>query len=290
MKNKEAKPNIFKGWWKLLLNIVFKHSKFWKPLKGVDLTRLKEWSLYAFTNGAYIWWNRNDLKKLNDWNETFSTSDCTSKYRNKAVYRVFTTIVKEVKDNIGKYDAKVKGENNILNFQHLYRKFLREKNTEEKNKLLSIALRKFLRFFPIYQNYLNLCGYPSTGRNRCKYYNMWAREAIPAFVEKGYLLRLISILEELIKKMEKLFKQVKQIFATLKADLLNGQCTEDIVEGMKTLYKDLIVDLPFQYAGAKHDADKKLLEYEAANFFTDLYDKGAKVTDLRNLPSYGLGR
>ena len=121
---------------------------------------------------------------------------CKDKYKNNGIYNLFIGTIKRVKHNIGIKDAKVY-DKDIFNAQDLYTKFLEaEKNgtRKEQIELLRIGFRKFFRFFPTYQNYLNLCGYASTDRTRCKFYNVSGRAATPAFVKEGYLLRLLKVM------------------------------------------------------------------------------------------------
>ena len=153
------------------------------------------------------------------------------------------------------------------------------------SKYLEVALRKFVRFFPTYQNYLNVCGYTGSGRKRCDIYKKAGKRMVKPFIKQGYLLAIVSNIYAGLKpaKYEKpswwrIDKHVTNYFnpmrritdavGTLRDDLRDGKCTKDIEHGMKEIFKSVIVDLLFKYAAAETEADKMILENDAADFFT----------------------
>ena len=85
-----------------------------------------------------------------------------------------------MKNKLGTFDDKNYANNNINNAQDLYQQYLAEEEKQMKNNknsdflsrfthvspLLEVALAKFVRFFPTYQNYVNVCGFGSTAKLR----------------------------------------------------------------------------------------------------------------------------
>ena len=57
----------------------------------------------------------------------------------------------------------------------------------------------------------------------------------------------------------------------------------EIVEGMETLYEDVIVEIPFHYAGAETKEEKFQLEYDAADFFTSSYSHEIQDPNTNNV-------
>ena len=52
---------------------------------------------------------------------------------------------------------------------------------------------------------------------------------------------------------------------------------------METLYEDVIVEIPFHYAGAETKEEKFQLEYDAADFFTSSYSHEIQDPNTNNV-------
>merc|ERR1711988_948313 len=111
-----------------------------------------------------------------------------------------------MKHKLGAFDDKNYANNGINNAQELYQRYLdeEEKQMEEDkdgdflsrftnmSPLLEVALAKLVRFFSTYSNYINVCGFGTTERTRCKYYTESSSIVIPRFVKYGYMKVLID--------------------------------------------------------------------------------------------------
>ena len=232
-----------------------------------------------------------NIFQLYRWAGKFKGGSCNYKYRNKKTYNSSIGFLKVIKDKLGDFDKNNYGDNDILTAQGLYTKYLYDEKERGRtgtlnflafSKYLEVAVRKFVRFFPTYQNYMNVCGYKGGGRQRCKFYKNAGEQMVKPMIEKGYLLAIVENIYAGLKPEKPSWwridkhvtnyfhpmKRIARLVGTLRNDLKGNKCKEDIIDGMKEIYSGFVVDLPFKYAAAKSDADKMNLENDAADFFT----------------------
>ena len=242
------------------------------------------------------------ILRVYKWTKKFKKGNCNYKYQNDQIYKDTIGFLIELKNSIGKHDDENYAQNGVNNAQDLYTQYLEhEKKEAKRNKnsnfakrfadvghFLEVALAKIIRFFPTFQNYVNVCGFKGTNRGRCKFYKIAGGNLITPFVEGGYLQAIVDLVNAMLKegknlkpswwqviqKVKNHYHPINRIIGMLDRfsnDLKNKKCQKDIIKGMTTIFDKLIVDLPFEYAAAKTDVDKFNLETDAANFFTSTY-------------------
>ena len=217
-----------------------------------------------------------NIFQLYRWAGKFKGGSCNYKYRNKKTYNSSIGFLKVIKDKLGDFDKNNYGDNDILTAQGLYTKYLYDEKERGRtgtlnflafSKYLEVAVRKFVRFFPTYQNYMNVCGFSGSGRNRHSFYKEAGKRLVGPYIKKGYLLAMVDHIyaglkaakeekpswwriDKHIKNYFDPMRRIADVLGTLRDDLKSNKCTEDIIHGMENIYGGVVVDLPFKYAAA----------------------------------------